>query len=1049
MKRGWIGIVIAVILVGLAGMALADVDIENTFPDSNFRRYVSNHFDQDGDGKLSAAEIADATEIDCVDWGIFNMEGIGVLTELKTLTCTSNGLSTLDLSKNTKLEELKCSYNILNEVVLGKNANLKSVICYGNSLRMLDVSGCSKLVSSVTKATRTAQFEKEGTNQLRSWDEVGNVTVDWNTTVIAGSVSSKPLMNKDGSRGTYAAKIVLNTDEVTLGSDQTVSVVKPDGVQTVDVDLYRMDGVVPVHLRGLYGAMNYPERIEYEYYLQEPGTYSVMAVSYRDGVMKDWTVKTFTVTGTPPAAPKVTAESVTVTKDRTARFTITSQDGKTVDGLRYSKTDHNGYAYETTLYSQTEQIDDSTMTYWEQLAYAGDYTYRFSARIGGIWSAYSEPIAITCEALGTMAIPDKAKVPATLKAGEPLVIDFSAVEHGDAYDVKIEGDDYYTYGYPKGTGKLTVLPYGLDAGTYRISIRAYGSGYEPSEGTYDTTLKVTGTRPADPQVTVPKGTYYINDLIWVTFSGDGLESLVDRYQESTPYQAVNGTITFLTYAIPEGNYGGNYLRARINGCWTDEFRLAVPGEERPEEEDTDLKVLSFPESIQLGEDLKFRTELPDEAETYVFSISYRVYDDEEDWTTNQIVYEYLYTPDAKGNGTIPAEFFTAEGDYEIGLDTMGKNFHKYVRKDLKVTENKSRPAAPTVKLLNANPKAYEDAKIRISAKGAKKVCMYIQSATNPFLVMINPIERDMDEDGVCDFAFNMMDYNMLTEEFDYTVKASVFNGSAWSEYSKPISVTFTSDGESAGGDDHSLTMTPEEPTIGDTITLGWQLVRGASTYQIVLDNEIIFTGDATSTSCTVSTKGMETGGHYFYLRIFAAGKDRGYGCKYFRIYNPGTKPTVTADKTVIQPGDTVTLTIGTQDGKYVQIYDGNRILFLVQRAASGKQTVKIKLDEKGTHLIRVCTGNQSEAKSPKSERILIHAGTTSGVLTLPEGTQKIEAEAFRNIKNVTVEIPESLTEVAEDAIDRSVTILATFRNSITEWFAAMGYRVVYDYFYNW
>lgn len=64
---------------------------------------------------------------------------------LKTLSCPSCGLTSLDLSGCPSLESLDCGYNNLASLDLSSCPNLTDLDCRNNNLASLDVSGCSKL----------------------------------------------------------------------------------------------------------------------------------------------------------------------------------------------------------------------------------------------------------------------------------------------------------------------------------------------------------------------------------------------------------------------------------------------------------------------------------------------------------------------------------------------------------------------------------------------------------------------------------------------------------------------------------------------------------------------------------------------------------------------------------------------------------------------------------------------------------------------------------------------------------------------------------------
>ena len=111
------------------------VPINSTvFPDDNFRKYISQNFDTNGDGVLSEGEIAKVKKISIYnyDYGLTSLDGIEVFYALESLDCEKNQLSELDVSKNVALEELDCSSNRLSKLDVSKNAALKYLHCDSN-----------------------------------------------------------------------------------------------------------------------------------------------------------------------------------------------------------------------------------------------------------------------------------------------------------------------------------------------------------------------------------------------------------------------------------------------------------------------------------------------------------------------------------------------------------------------------------------------------------------------------------------------------------------------------------------------------------------------------------------------------------------------------------------------------------------------------------------------------------------------------------------------------------------------------------------------------
>lgn len=82
---------------------------EVNFPDEKFRNYLSEEFDVNGDGILSADEIFVITEINVNGKGISTLKGIENFTRLESLYAASNNLTKVDLTQNTALKTLNLS----------------------------------------------------------------------------------------------------------------------------------------------------------------------------------------------------------------------------------------------------------------------------------------------------------------------------------------------------------------------------------------------------------------------------------------------------------------------------------------------------------------------------------------------------------------------------------------------------------------------------------------------------------------------------------------------------------------------------------------------------------------------------------------------------------------------------------------------------------------------------------------------------------------------------------------------------------------------------
>ena len=131
------------------------------FPDPMFLFFLSQ-YDGDGDNYLSKTERTQDSllNMDCNDYSITSLEGLELFPNLKTLDCSGNNLTSLDVSGFYQLTELNCSGNanlsnlILNKkietlqcencklstLILGEAKNLKTLYCSTNELTSLNLT---------------------------------------------------------------------------------------------------------------------------------------------------------------------------------------------------------------------------------------------------------------------------------------------------------------------------------------------------------------------------------------------------------------------------------------------------------------------------------------------------------------------------------------------------------------------------------------------------------------------------------------------------------------------------------------------------------------------------------------------------------------------------------------------------------------------------------------------------------------------------------------------------------------------------------------------
>ncbi len=168
-------------------------------PDANFKAYMIQNFDTNGNGELDFDEAEAVTEINVTTDNISSMAGIEYCKNVKRLSCNGSGvwkngivtyngkLTDLDVSSNTALYYLSCYGNQLTDLDVSSNTALDFLSCAGNQFTSLDVKsnkmlrefGCSsnKLTSLDVSANTALHVLACSRNQLTSIDVNANTAL--------------------------------------------------------------------------------------------------------------------------------------------------------------------------------------------------------------------------------------------------------------------------------------------------------------------------------------------------------------------------------------------------------------------------------------------------------------------------------------------------------------------------------------------------------------------------------------------------------------------------------------------------------------------------------------------------------------------------------------------------------------------------------------------------------------------------------------------------------------------------------------------------------
>jgi len=130
--------------------------------DSNFKNYLLSNasINTNNDSEIQISEANSFSGIiNLYNIGVSDLAGIEEFTNLKVLNCSSNQLSTIDISANVNLQSLYCNHNNLTFLDVSNNINLNHIQCNNNSI--------SNIVFPTNSEIRTLFCSK---NQLSDLD---------------------------------------------------------------------------------------------------------------------------------------------------------------------------------------------------------------------------------------------------------------------------------------------------------------------------------------------------------------------------------------------------------------------------------------------------------------------------------------------------------------------------------------------------------------------------------------------------------------------------------------------------------------------------------------------------------------------------------------------------------------------------------------------------------------------------------------------------------------------------------------------------------------
>ena len=213
-------------------------------PDENFRAYMIQNFDTNGNGVLDFDEAEAVTAINVRKNNIVSLSGVEYCASLTTLDCRSNQLTSLDVSLNTALVLLDCHSNQLTSLDVSLNTALKSLYCGNNQLTSLDVSANTALTRLYCYSNKLSSLDVSANTELKylncSWNQLTSLDVSANIALTSLDCLSNQLTSLNVSANAALTNLDCRSNQLTsldVRSNTALTYLACDNNQLTSLDV--------------------------------------------------------------------------------------------------------------------------------------------------------------------------------------------------------------------------------------------------------------------------------------------------------------------------------------------------------------------------------------------------------------------------------------------------------------------------------------------------------------------------------------------------------------------------------------------------------------------------------------------------------------------------------------------------------------------------------------------------------------------------------------------------------------------------------------------
>jgi Leucine-rich repeat (LRR) protein len=236
-----------------------------TIPDASFKARLLaangwNHVADNAAGNSMIIDINQDNEIQVSEallvkkMNVYNsnyiqsLEGIGAFTNLISLDCSYNGLSSLDVSMLPNLKTLDCSRNHISSLNVNGLVNLEELHCFINSLTSLTVNSLTSLKKLECSSNQIVVLNLSGLTNLTEADCSTNVI---SSLLISSLTSLKKLICSSNQLVNFNPSVLTVLEELNCSNNTNMTSINVNGMNTLTNLNCSVDGLNTIDISSL------------------------------------------------------------------------------------------------------------------------------------------------------------------------------------------------------------------------------------------------------------------------------------------------------------------------------------------------------------------------------------------------------------------------------------------------------------------------------------------------------------------------------------------------------------------------------------------------------------------------------------------------------------------------------------------------------------------------------------------------------------------------------------------------------------------------------